>query len=87
MLTRQSFVFSGPLAGGFTVGSVETTTKIGVSKYLRIEFRQTKPQLLLFGNASTTVKPHQFYLETAQSASEFVCFFNLNIKVLLQIIM
>lgn len=26
------------------MGSVETTTKNGVSKYLRIEFRQTKPQ-------------------------------------------
>lgn len=45
MLTRQSFVFSGPLAGGVTMGSVETTAKNGVSKYLRIEFRQTKPQL------------------------------------------
>lgn len=27
------------------MGSAETTTKNGVSKYLRIELRQTKPQL------------------------------------------
>lgn len=44
MLRRQSFVVSGPLAKGVTVSSVETTTKNGVSKYLRIELRQTKPQ-------------------------------------------